>query len=250
MLRIFAISISSIAAVGLVICMMRVAGLTTGYAPLHHPFSDLEHPIVALGGDGDPQDSLEAYDRALALGSQVVLGIHANRSLDGVWIASTNDRLQVENYDGKTLKISDVVQRYTEPVLYIEVRVRFPQVMHELVKVLDPKDKEERFVIHSAYATASREIRKIRPLWLYGSDPSTIVRFLTMSSIYLETITDLKADLVVSPIELRGRPVFTPRVIQEIERRQKLIMVEEPENFPPQAFGVVTTKVRKLLNSK
>lgn len=279
--RLLIISVFTFIGLGIAGFLLRVGGLATEYAAPHHPFLELKNPIVALGGDEGfaPSNSMPALTHALELGPTIVLGLDINRTLDGEWVVYRDDRLETltegsgfvelknwadikdltlgkQLWNGQKLtilRLADVLKAFPDRILFLNILVRYPDRMTELIRILDPENSAPlRFVIQSPFATALREIRKSRPLWLFGIDPSSIVRFMVMNSLFLETVTDLKADLFIAPLEMQNEPVFSERVVQELARRKKAILVEDldgqsqiaPE-LKPSVFGVVTRRPQK-----
>ena len=276
--RLLLISILTIIGIGFAGLMLRIIGLSAEYAVPDHPFLRVQHPIVVLGGDEGfaPSNSLPALEHVFTLNkpdSTFVLGLDLNRTLDGEWILFRDDRLETltegsgfielktwdeiknltlgkELWNGQhlhILRLVDVLEKYPTQFLFLNILVRYPDRMNELVRILDKDNQISRFIIQSPFATAIREIRKSRPLWLYGIDPSSVVRFLMMNSLYLEPLADLKADLFVASLQMGDETVFSPRVLQELDRRRKSILLDQtkdkehiPSSMTPKIFGVIT----------
>jgi glycerophosphoryl diester phosphodiesterase len=275
--RLLLISVATLLGIGLLLFALRLSGLTREFAEVDSPLSDLDHPVIALGGDGDfaPSNTLPAF-RHLAGHAGVVLGADVQLTRDGEWILFRDDRLDhMTNQSGPValsqwsdvatldlgakfsadqrwhdthiLKLTDFLKAFPTEPLFLNIRNQYPDRMAALVQLLDPDNRSNRFMIHSPYASTLRAIRKERPLWLYGVDPSSVVRFMFMNSIFVETIADLGADLFLAPLEMNHREVFTSRLITEVVRRKKWIVIEEPpaqtelpKELEDAAWGILT----------
>jgi glycerophosphoryl diester phosphodiesterase len=292
-IRIAAISLFTILSLIAFALVVRMSGYSVGYAGPRHAFVDLNRPIVALGGDETvaPSNSLPALQAVEKLGHDFVIGVDIQQTFDGEWIVFRDDNLdhltdltgsielktwaELKNVDLgnkfevdgtrplarknlRILKLNEILEAFPESLLFLNIHTRYPDKMAGLVKLLDPRQSEERFIVQSPFATALREIHKLRPRWLFGVDPSTVVRFLFMTSIYMETIADLHADLFVAPLLLDQKIVFSQRVLDEVARRKKLILIQNPPPFdkiPQQIqgelFGLITRhpQMFKGLNS-
>lgn len=258
----------------------RLTGLSSPYGESSNPIAQLKNVRVALGGDtrSAPPDTLEALQAALNLDSSIVLGIDVNISLDGVWFAFPYQNLESKtrpsevveltnwselskanlvNTSGQTFRIptlEEILKIFSTQPLLINVLCKYPAQMNSLVQVLDPDNRSQRFLIQSPYATALREIRKRRPLWLFGMDPSSVIRFLFMNSLYLEPVTDLNADVFVAPLRIDHTMIFQPRVVAEVLRRKKRLLLETdnpeiPEDLKPHLFGIMTREIHRFVEA-
>jgi glycerophosphoryl diester phosphodiesterase len=275
--RLLLITLASLFGIFLLIVALRLSGLTREYADPVHPLADLDHPVIALGGDGDfaPSNSMPAL-RHLADHQGVMLGVDLQLSRDDVWILFRDDNLEqmtslhgptsLQNWtdlqnldlgekfgsDGRwrhtpIVTLKELLKAFPREPLFLNIHNQYSDRMSALVQQLDPDNTSNRFIIQSPYATTLRAIRKERPLWLYGIDPSSVVRFMFLNSIYVETLGDLNADLFIAPLEMNHRQVFSPRLLTELVRRKKWIVIDEPpsqgelpKDLEDAAWGIVT----------
>ena len=82
-----------------------------------------------------------------------------------------------------------------------------------------------RIMIQSEYDILMRSIKKLQPLWLYGSSQGERVRFRTFESLWILPATPFQGDVYVGPFKQKNVELLTEKVAQEIKRRgQKMII--------------------------
>ena len=87
------------------------------------------------------------------------------------------------------------------------------------------KSGEGRVLIQSDYDLVIQSIKRLQPLWLYGSTTAEKVRFRTFESLWIETATPFKGDVYVGPFEQKHVTLLTETIFKEIKRRGKKVIV-------------------------
>jgi glycerophosphoryl diester phosphodiesterase len=82
-----------------------------------------------------------------------------------------------------------------------------------------------RIMIQSEYDILMRSIKKLQPLWLYGSSQGERVRFRTFESLWILPATPFQGDVYVGPFKQKNVELLTEKVAQEIKRRGQKIIV-------------------------
>ncbi|MFN7728649.1 MAG: hypothetical protein ACK5P7_05800 [Bdellovibrio sp.] len=78
---------------------------------------------------------------------------------------------------------------------------------------------KDRIMIQSEYDILMRSIKKLQPLWLYGSSQGERVRFRTFESLWILPATPFQGDIYVGPFRQKNVELLTEKVAQELKRR-------------------------------
>ncbi len=242
------------AAIGcfLVLFALRQIGASTPYAPPHYSLFNRPTFLIAHGGNPDlgPESSREAFQAAVD--KNWMPGADLQLTQDGQWVIYGHELLEQQteskglvsfqtlksfqslNLDHKEhrwpghkfppMTLQQFVEAFPNTPFLLNILVRYPEKIHELVPVLQSLNIEPRVILQSPFASALRELRKELPQWIYGIDPSTVTRFLLMKSLFIETFADLKADVFIAEAKSQGQYIFDERLLAELKRRHKKIV--------------------------
>ena len=94
-----------------------------------------------------------------------------------------------------------------------------------VVQFLEKNELQNKAVIVSETDLIVSSLKDQRPLWVYGSSLSDLTKFLTMASINLEALINLKRDYFFTPVTIKNRDVLNPKVIAEVKRRFKKVAI-------------------------
>lgn len=86
-------------------------------------------------------------------------------------------------------------------------------------------EKGENFIVLSPYEAPIKSLKELAPAYLYGTTQPEILKILAMSSMYLIEAANIRADLIIHPLQIRKQTFFTEDLLKEISRRQKRIIV-------------------------
>lgn len=101
--------------------------------------------------------------------------------------------------------------------------------------------------VWSTTAGVGRELRKLRPDWIFAFDSAIALQFHTLNQIFLETWASLWADFWIEDTSLSPSLRLTERARAEIIRRNKKIIAVDQnssseESMPKDAKGILTTR--------
>lgn len=289
--RLILISLGVILTVFVVLFGLRLVGLSQQHAQIRHPLMKKSFLIVAEGGltDEAPAYTRPAFDAAVDLNPELLLEADIQITKDDQWVVfppvplekltdgqglirqhTLEELKQLDaghlysnkqgehTFRGKGVRIltlDEFLRRYPDQGLVLDVQVKDVFSIDRLIEQLEGHQTDERLIIQSPYAATLSQIKDEYPLWLYGIAPATLTRFRVMESLFLEPFADLWADLVITPLLISNQPVLTPRLLAEIERRQKRLIVEYNDDFeslPPLILqtldGVQTSSAKNALS--
>ncbi len=115
------------------------------------------------------------------------------------------------------------------------------QSLSEYMKKLDTPVE---VAVRASIAGVGRELRKLRPDWIFAFDSALALQFHTLNQAFLETWASLWADFWIEDASLSRSFVLKDRARAEIIRRnKKIIAVDENTNeWPKDAKGILTTR--------
>lgn len=197
--RLISILIASIMTLFLCLFGVRQVGLSQQFAPIDHPL--LKVPFVWVGSTSE-EPRWEHWR----------LRLNADRK----W--------QIQPKEGEMQPLPE--QPKNETGLWLEVidptSVSELAKLHEYIKAAKA---EKTVVFSSTYQNIDREMRKIAPLWLYGSSVAESARTRFLTSLFLEPIASIDADILVVD------KINSPRLTDELRRRHKKIFLQvRPQN--------------------
>ena len=103
--------------------------------------------------------------------------------------------------------------------------------------------------IVSSSHIVSKMLRKEFPQWLFGADPTSMVKARFFNSLYIESMADLWPDFIALKANIKPSEKLHPRLIAELIRRKKLLIWEDdgtdaeiPAELKPEIRGVMTNR--------
>lgn len=89
---------------------------------------------------------------------------------------------------------------------------------------------KDRILVQSEFDNLMRALKKLQPLWLYGSSQAERVRFRTFESLWILTATPFQGDVYVGPLKQKNVELLTEQVAAEIKRRGQHLIVGPLKN--------------------
>lgn len=240
-MRVLFISFACVLVLLLSLFGVRQWGLMTPYQRFEHAFLDAHpgpHQVVRIR-------SLDEFNEAVQISKNLIIWLDLRMTADGQFLVFPEDpRPQMtESAFPRELWKGDVLSRYELG----ELRMLFPQVPmledfldpeprprmllnivdnatdvhHHLIQRIEPWTANERFLFQSDTDIILRSLKEKKPLWLYGSSVSDLMKILTFESLWLEPASPFLGDVFISGFQLKGRDAFNENVLNEIRRRHK-----------------------------
>lgn len=120
--------------------------------------------------------------------------------------------------------ISDRIARSPQKNWILEIDSLDGKPLDSLIGLLSPMDKTKNFAIFSKSQRTARYLRKNAPQWLFAADSAALVRFHMFASLWVETALEFWPDFVVQIPDDKNSQ-FSPRELQELERRKKRVIL-------------------------
>lgn len=263
--RLLLIFVFTLTTIVLVVFSLRMVGGGQTYAPFQHPLTNAKTWLVADGGNLDlgPAQSHAALEGAKNLSPKIFIGLKIRQTRDGHWVLYEPTRLEeattgtgyvsqmsLEELRNIHFRISqetlvtleEALNLLPSNPLYIEVLQPAGVSLSEIFEILKKYHAEERVVLSSPYLATTKSIRDESASWLTGASVAETSKAEIMTAIYLETLMDMPSEVIVTE-------KINPRLMTELERRKKIILLKtnNPQEWSHYAqtfptLGVVTTR--------
>lgn len=250
-MRIISITLASLIAVGTLIFMTRIWGLSQAFTPYEHVFFDGKVPFVVVKAN-----TLDLAKEVLKTQPDAILWIDVRLSKDKVPFVLPANR-DTEFLDMKKrlqeaspnipimtgIKLSEynweeINEFYKDTPAVKEYYEQFPttrfilnivdnaqEVHTALVSAIEGFKPDSRTLIQSDTLIIIKTIRELKPGWVYGTSTPDLMRFLTLDAMWILPSTQFIGDVFIAPFTLMKRPAFNDDIITEMRRRHKRIFL-------------------------
>lgn len=207
-MRIVWISLGTLLFGGMILLTIRFWGMGQTESQFENNFIDPK-PLMIF------QPS--SYEEAIILSQQnPELALYFETKLD-------NGQLKIFDQVAETfLKNWD----QTKKIISINIDVQnIHNIASEQLNFLDSPTAKDEFLIQSDYALVIENLKKLNPMWTFGTSRADILKLNSFLSLWIEPACPLKGDIYISPFSIRNRPVLSDGVIKELKRRKKQIII-------------------------
>lgn len=247
-MKLFLISLAAFVFSGLIWATLWFWGQGFSYQPY-------DHPLMAWKSEGEPVHALSTFhpeeaQHFLTQNPHGVLFLNLYVSADGEFFTAPQKALNFpqeilkktpEAYKGNKhfyYKMETIKSQLGDQVFPVEsflsLKPRFwmLNIMDNALEVdlnimawVEKNKMEKQAVILSDIDLVISSLKDQKPLWIYGSTQSDLAKLLTMASINLEGIVNLRRDYFVTPVFLKDRIVLNSAVIRDMKKRFKKIAI-------------------------
>lgn len=238
--RLLFIAIASLACIVFGLIVLRQLGQGQKYADSDHPLmKDKSWLIFDLTNPSRPS-GLEQTKLLDANREITIIKIPLRLSNDGIWVVAHEEAIKLPSGEIKpiiALTVQELAQKSIYPVetwLRIsedkDISARFRAYYFHLLDssgtrldgLSDLEKKypslKNRILFSSPYARVNIEMRKLRPLWLYGASTADISKLRFFNSLFIESLASANADFV----EFTSVP--HSRLIEELNNRKRRVL--------------------------
>ncbi len=238
---------------GLVYLSLRVWGLGQSYQAFAHPFladqgsaQDSADPMISVRIFSSESEAREAIN----LSPKVILFLDVRMSKDERLFVQGKgllepllqfEKMGAERYQGdrpyfysfETLKIyfpelvevRTFLQSFPQQKFILNIQDNAQNIHMAVVNLLKETNSSSRVLIQSDIDVVIRSIREEQPTWFYGSSRPEITRILSLQSLGLEMVPAIRADVWLSPLRFKKRPIFNETLAREVHRRFKKVFL-------------------------
>ncbi len=262
--------------------------------PFPHPFLDVltkgpKPVVVAYRGLSTqaPPNSKLAFEKAAALGQDVVLWVDTRPSHDRTWMAWTDralanqtngsswiaytsdadiaklDAAYKTSFDGgktypfrgqgfriETLK--DILTSFPDRLFIINIQDYQEGGKEDIIRVIEEAKAGERSMIASPEDGILRDLREAQPTWLFGTSRAQVTRLIMLSQLFLAAGAPMRGDVFVwDPSEPLSK--LNDAVWGEVQRRRmkSVINVDHPTLgalWEKRADAIITGSPEKFIS--
>lgn len=176
---------------------------------------------------------------------------------------------QLKNLSIRYLNWTDVLKSKPEARL-LEDLINFDSTRRFILNVVDyapgadvilsefvsKLKADDRIILHCEQDGLLSDLRKIEPMWLYGTSRAQVVQTLWLTTLGLEGISPLKGDVLITQYRAgetnQKALLLTPELISEAHRRSMKVLVgpvtklEADELLELGVDGVITTEPQEF----
>ncbi len=226
-------------------------GLGRTLQKFEHPFAKLEKPQAAVPWDSEIWTTATEAQKA-----RVILWVDVYRSKDGQ-LRALPSRLRPDAQDVLPKEIGDEGRNLKE--LLTEFTDR-PIILNVLSSVdrIDTQVNDEladlklpRVLVQSEYDNVMLSIKRLQPMWIYGTSASDRVRWNMFVSLGLAPAVNFTGDFYVTPLHVRNLPAMNAGILAEVNRRGLMLLmgplstvdeVRQAQAFHPNIFFVTSSE--------
>lgn len=209
-------------------------GRQQSFAPPHHPWASQSFLLII-------KDKCEPSEISNSESAQpdAIYEIKVALSSDFIWQVQC-----ATNYP-----LSDLLARLPRASLLFDIQGKSNLEISALTKILGQIQTNPSVGVMSSSHVVSKLLRKEFPQWLFGADPTTLVKARFFTSLFIESMADLWPDFVIIQAQSRASEKLHPRLIEELRRRKKIILWADDGSDAPissalrsQINGVLTNR--------
>lgn len=227
---------------GTLLMMTRFWGLAQPYQAFEHPFLQAP-PFPAMVKIHRPEQVQAVIDRQ----KDAIFWLDLYMTKDGHFLVlPESPALQLKAETLKEKFLSDKTYFYdlsflrlyfdqatlledflsiTKNRLILNIKDNALNVHTQLMTAVEKAAAQERVLIQSDIERVIKTFKESRPLWLYGTSHSDLMRLLSFDSVGIVASSPFVGDVFIAPMKLLNRPAFNENVLQEIHRRKKTVFL-------------------------
>jgi hypothetical protein len=176
-------------------------------------------PIFIYKNDFLPESKI--YVRSTSIAKDLMPG-------DGVFIEVTRDD---DTLHCNGVLCFELLKQVTNQHILIRLNLNKTDIHTQFLGVFEQfKDRRDVGFI-SRYPTVVSSVKEIVPGWSYGASEIEQSRLKIFEGLGLVHVPDLKCDFWVSPLKNTKNQFLTPRIVQELKRRGRAIVLDSIENM-------------------
>lgn len=144
--------------------------------------------------------------------------------------ASTEKPIRLHNYDeikSDLILLTDVAEKLKGKKLILNIIENAAAVHENFMAGMKELglEKGENFIVTSPYEAPLKALKEIAPALVYGTTQPEILKIMAMQSMHLLEAANLRADVIIHPLKIRGHDFFTGELVAEIKRRHRKMII-------------------------
>lgn len=217
-MRLILISVATLLIVGMILLTARFWGLGRAPEAFDHPWFALERPWIVA-----------PWPLADKAPSRSVLWIDVLRSVEGNLYAVPKDpgdprrKWTDAELAQRGSPLNEVLGRLADRRLILNILSNAENIDLQISDLIG-KSGEGRILIQSDYDVVMSSIKRLQPLWLFGSSQADRVRFRSFQSMWILPATPFKGDVYIGPFQQKNVNILSPEVAAEVKRRGKRLI--------------------------
>jgi glycerophosphoryl diester phosphodiesterase len=247
-LRLIALSIGTLGFFFTGGILLKSCGNAQVYEKKSHVLLNQDFPVIAIRGGAleAPENTFAAFDEAQKLKCWIHFDLRLtkddhlivmrdstlDRTTDGKGYVREFTLEQIRKLPQKVPTVEDMLERYKDSVLLIEIQDNYPFAGEHLVDLVTQRNMQDKIIFMSPNPKMMSELRRFRPEWLTVSSPDELERLVLLSSLGVQGIANMYGDFVMSQAQVGSVRLLPEFVITELHRRFKKVFLWNVNNKP------------------
>lgn len=213
---------------------INIWGKNQAFQEFRHPFFEM-----ALGLDSVKASTPQDVDAINTANPSLIIWIQVRVTKDHDFVV-----LQKPVEKSYRYSIAELDQLGTSPISLTEFILRAPKsrfIFHfpdnatdlhtDILNFIKKHELANQVLISSDVDAVIKAVRDEAPGWIFGTSQSDLLRLLSYEAMWILPAANFKSDVLIAPLQIKGRPAFTQAGLDEIKRRKKRSLL-----------GLLTTK--------
>lgn len=137
--------------------------------------------------------------------------------------------IDVQKVKPETRLLVDLLKEQTARRFVLNVVDYAPGADTVFSNAVSEAKADQRIIFHSEHEGPLSDLRKLEPMWLFGTSRAQVVQTLFLTTLGLEGMAPLKGDVLITQLHAEGRNqnslLLTPELLAEARRRSMKVLV-------------------------
>lgn len=258
-MRLFFISLGTLAIALLIGLIIRFWGLSLPYKKFEHPYFD--YTKTAAQPISIVVFSKDHFNQAAQ--NFVPKSTDTTANLMWVNVYMTSDRQLISDYDfnvdafltwtrdkkkfkGKfvhnytkaelnefysdVLELDRTTNAFPMKQFVFNIMTNETDIHKEIIKFVENNKLENRVLINSPVDIVIKSIKELKPMWVYGTSIPEAARLKSFTTLSLESAVSIRGDVFIAPVSYLNRPLVDASMVSEMKRRKKYVFLGPVRN--------------------
>jgi hypothetical protein len=217
-MRLLIVTIGTFLVVGLILSTIHFWGLSRDFESFDHPWFHMRTPWIVV-----PWTLREKAPAEALLWMDIVQSSEQNLFAVEPGFDLGAKKWPDAELSKKGENLKSALEKTSGRNLVLNVLSNAENIDLQISDTVGPSG-EGRVLIQSDFDVIMRSLKKLQPLWLFGSSQAERVRFRSFESMWILPATPFKGDVYIGPLQQKNVTLLTEAVARELKRRHKKII--------------------------
>jgi hypothetical protein len=132
---------------------------------------------------------------------------------------------ELKEFNPKILLASDALLSFYDFQFVFNILSNDLDVHKEIVSFIENNKLGDRVLITSPIDIVIKAIKEQKPMWIYGTSISEASRLKSFSTLHMEPAISIRGDVFVAPIYYMKRVLLDEKIVTEMRRRKRHVFI-------------------------